>query len=109
MAIDALTISALIISVLVVLVALYLTVRARRDTEAKLRRVADQSALEHESPSARELCSALRELYPNTCPGLDYEVGDDGHGAYLRAWYAEHPRPSRKELEAVVARHRGQG
>lgn len=41
---------------------------------------------------------ALRYLFPNAVPLRDYEVRDDGAGAYIAVWRLEAPQPTTEEL-----------
>ena len=58
-----------------------------------------------------ELYHAIKELYPNAEPDVDFVLQDDGNGAYIREWRVKAedgspvPEPSREELEQAYRRY----
>jgi hypothetical protein len=95
---DSLTIAALIISVSVALYAVLSNRRVRRKSEERLRRVAQQNAFMNENPLARQLCMAIRERYPEACPGLDFLLDKDGDDVKLAEWDMDKPKPDAQQL-----------
>jgi hypothetical protein len=49
-----------------------------------------------------ELWKALKQLYPDAVPFVDYEIRDDGSGAYIAAWHLQAPQPTEAELAAAI-------
>jgi hypothetical protein len=47
------------------------------------------------------LFEAIQQLYPEARSGYDFEIRDDGSGAYLAVWRLPTPRPSRAILAAM--------
>jgi hypothetical protein len=51
-----------------------------------------------------EIWKALRHLYPQADPARDYEVRDDGTGAYIAAWRLPGQPPSAQQIaDAILA------
>jgi hypothetical protein len=50
-----------------------------------------------------ELWKALAHLYPTAQPLIDYELRDDGAGAYIARWSLSEPQPTPAQLEAASA------
>lgn len=111
MAVDALTVAAVLVSVLVLVAVVLVMRRAARQTEQKLRSVAEQSVLISSDHPTHELCEALRELYPDACPGLDYLLArePDGTGAYIKEWNLTVPRPTGEQIERALSQLKSRG
>lgn len=111
MIIDTFAISAILIGILVI-VAIVLTIRSSgRDTAAEVQRLRDQvEKMEREtllpSHASREMCCAIRSIYPHALHGIDYQLGDDGNGPYIKEWLLEHPIPEPHHIEAAIGQYR---
>lgn len=101
---DALSIAAIVISVVVAVVLLVTVHRSNERMLQRLRRVAEQSALMSPDHSTRELCTALRRMYPDTCPGIDYIVAENAAGPYIKEWYLDRPQPTSEQLHQALNR-----
>ena len=94
MAIDALSIAAIIVSLVVAIAVFWISTRFGRELERKLRRLARQQALLLDNVEARELCRMVREQYPEACAGLDFMIEMDDTGRpRLAAWHLDAPKP----------------
>ncbi len=47
------------------------------------------------------IATALKYLFPNANPLRDYEVRDDGAGAYIAAWHLAQEQPTPAELQTA--------
>lgn len=47
------------------------------------------------------LANALRYLFPNASPLRDYEIRDEGAGAYIAVWNLQAAQPTEAELQAA--------
>jgi hypothetical protein len=47
------------------------------------------------------LAHAIRHLFPNADPQRDYELRDDGAGAFIARWNLPNPQPTPAELIAA--------
>lgn len=99
---DVATISAIVLS-LGILVFLIFTVRAtEKRLDARMRHVAQQSALIGSNDLARDLCKVIREHYPRACPGLDFTIEEDERGVHISAWYLPGPQPAERRRDDDV-------
>lgn len=48
-----------------------------------------------------QLYKALKYLFPAAIPRIDYEIRDDGEGAYIADWNLPAPQPTPAELQAA--------
>ena len=101
-AVDALTIAALIVSLLTVIALIVVTRKMNRDYQSRLRCAVRQLQKLHADPALRDLCSAIQSRYPDLCAGIDYELDTDGKSAHIRNWMNAHPEPSREEVNALL-------
>ncbi len=100
MAIDALSIAAIIVSLVVVAVVFVLATRFNRELDRKLRKLARNQEVLLNSPEARELCKAIRAQYPEACPGLDFVVdqSEDADLPRIVEWRLDRPKPDERQL-----------
>ncbi|MEN8174811.1 MAG: XkdW family protein [Pseudomonadota bacterium] len=57
------------------------------------------------SHASREMCCAIRRIYPHALHGVDYQLGDEGEGPYIKEWFLEHPVPEPHHLDDAIAAH----
>lgn len=58
-------------------------------------------------PTVGQLCLAVRSIYPESYPGIDYVIADEGNGAYIKDWFLNRPKPTDDDLaRALRARQR---
>lgn len=74
-----------------------------RNLERQLRRVSKQNPIPSEE--ARHLCCAIRRIHPNAQAGLDYQLGDDGDGPYIREWLMPVPQPGHDVIAKALDEH----
>jgi siroheme synthase (precorrin-2 oxidase/ferrochelatase) len=99
MAIDALSIAAILVSLLVIVVVFVIATRFNRDLDRKLRKLARNQEVLLNSAEARELCKAIRAQYPQACPGLDFSVDQEGSDLpRIVEWRLDGPKPDEREL-----------
>jgi hypothetical protein len=86
----------------------------RREYRQKIAELARRMDELHQTQAAhglhphefRELCCAIHDMHPQALHGVDYHIGDDGDGPYIREWYFEAPQPDEDTLKAAIAKHR---
>ena len=111
MYIDAFSIAAILISMLVIF-AIVLTVRSgQQKTVDEVQRLRDQINLMEQhvalpSHASREMCCAIRRIYPQALHGVDFQLADDGDGPYIKEWLLEHPLPEPDHLEQAIGEYR---
>ncbi len=107
MAIDALSIAAIIVSLIVAVAVYWLATNFNRQLDRKLRRLAKHQEALLNSAEARELCRLIRDQYPNACAGLDFTV-EAGEAGFPRIaeWRLDGPKPSE---EALLQRTKASG
>jgi len=106
MYLDTLTISGLALA-LVIIVGFFILLlshnKANRERflqlEEQLAEAPSQSLIPSED--ARHLCCAIRRIYPSANVGLDFHVGDDGDGPYIREWMTPLPKPSEHHMSLL--------
>lgn len=108
MSIDTFTLSALAVVTAVIVALAWGGFRSRKADRAamdELRGRLDSVSAVSATPSdaARELCIALRCLYPAMQAGVDFSVSDSGDGATIREWPDALPKPSDAELAKALA------
>ena len=114
MAIDSLTIYAIIAAIAAFIAMAIAHTNGRREYRQKLAELAKRMDELHQGQTPhglhtrefRELCCAIRQLYPQALHGVDYHIGDDGDGPYIREWYFEAAQPDDKTLKSAIQRHR---
>lgn len=50
-----------------------------------------------------EIWKGLAQLFPAARPFIDYEIRDDGDGAYIASWHLPDPQPTEEQLTAAIA------
>ena len=110
MYIDALSIAAILMTVLLV-VAIVLMIRGQQKTAGEVDRLRAQIDLMEQhvalpSHASREMCCAIRRIYPNALHGVDYQLADDGEGPYIKEWLLEHPIPEPHHIEHAISEYR---
>lgn len=116
MAIDSLTFYALGMVIVAFAAMIFAHSNGRREYRQKIAELARRMDELHQTQSShglhtrefRELCCAIRELHPQALHGVDYHIGDDGDGPYIREWYFEAPKPDEDTLREAIERHRAQ-
>lgn len=108
--VDNFTLVAFVVSVLLffsVVVLALRTSRTNRATIGELERRLETVSAHNPLPtdSARHLCCAIRRLHPNAQVGLDFHLGDDGEGAYIREWLMPVPEPDVDRLQQALEDH----
>ena len=99
MAIDALSIAAIIVSLIVVVVVYWAATKFNRELDRKLRLLARHQEALLNSHEARELCKAIRAQYPDACPGLDFTIeADQTDLPHIAEWRLDAPKPDEKAL-----------
>jgi len=114
MHVDSLTIAAIVVGFLALFVLIIAHTNGRREYRQKIAELARRMDALHETQAAhglhphefRELCCAIHELYPQALHGVDYHIGDDGDGPYIREWYFEMPQPDDVTLKTTIEKHR---
>ena len=112
MAIDSLTIAAVVGALLAGGFVLFLQGSRHRRTQAQVHHLQQQLQRLHERPdlptrASRELCCAIRRIYPQALPGVDYRLGDEGDGPYIKAWLMpDAPCPQDQDLAQALDKHR---
>ncbi|HEY5733200.1 MAG TPA: XkdW family protein [Gammaproteobacteria bacterium] len=114
MNIDSFTISAIVVGFLALFAMAMAHQSGRREYRRKIAELArrmdamhqGQSASGLHTPEFRELCCAIRSLYPQALHGVDYHIGDDGDGPYIREWFFEAPKPDENTLKDLIEKHR---
>jgi hypothetical protein len=114
MAIDSLTLYAIgmvVVAFIAMVIAHQNGKKEYRQKIAELARRVDtlhqgQSVSGLHTPEYRELCCAIRSLYPQALHGVDFHIGDDGNGPYIREWFYEAPKPDEATLKAAIKKHR---
>ncbi|MCG6966682.1 MAG: XkdW family protein [Chromatiaceae bacterium] len=111
MYLDSFSIAAILISMLAVL-ATVLTVRSgHQKTIGEVQRLRDQITMMEQhvalpSHASREMCCAIRHIYPHALHGVDFQLADDGEGPYIKEWLLEHPLPEAGHLEQAIGEYR---
>lgn len=111
MYLDTVSVAGIVLTLLIIaaFVALLLS-RSKSDRERihELQMRLDEGPTHELIPSedARHLCCAIRRIYPSATVGLDFHVGDDGDGPYIREWLTPLPEPTDHQIqEALVLHH----
>jgi len=107
MSIDAFTLSALAVVLFVIVVLGWALTRSRsidRDTITQLQQQLEgvSSGALVPSTAARELCRAIRCLYPSAQSGVDFSVADAGDGTYIREWELPVAQPDTARLQQAM-------
>ena len=111
MYLDTFSISAIVVSMLAI-VTIVLTVRSGQNkTIGEVERLRDELAVLQKhvalpSHASREMCCAIRHIYPQAMHGVDYQLADDGEGPYIKEWLLEHPLPEPDHLEQAIGEYR---
>jgi hypothetical protein len=114
MHVDSLTISAIVIGFLALFAMMVAHANGRKEYRRKIAELARRMDTLHETQAAtslhphefRELCCAIHDIYPQVIHGVDYQIGDDGDGPYIREWLYEGPQPDTETLKEVIQQHR---
>ena len=107
MSIDTFTLSAMAVVLLVLVALVWAVLRAGRVDRETLDQLQNQlhdvsSATGGPSSAARELCRAIRCLYPNALNGVDFSVLDGDDGAYIAEWELPVSRPDKAQLQQAM-------
>ena len=107
MNVDTFTISALAVVWFVIVVLVWAGLRARKTDRATIDQLRNQlddvsSGSVVPSAAARELCRAIRCLYPAAQAGVDFSVADGGDGPYIREWSLLVPQPDDAKLQQAI-------
>lgn len=111
MSFDTFTMSAFGVVALAFAFIIWLQNRAHKESRSRINELESQiDRLHGPSPlpshASRELCCAVRRLYPDAMHGVDFQVADDGEGPYIVAWLMEHPQPEPHEISRAIDEHR---
>lgn len=111
MSFDTFTLSAFGVVALAFIFIIWLQNRAQKESRQRISELENQIDRLHgptalPSHASRELCCAVRRLYPDAMHGVDFQVADDGDGPYIATWLLEHPRPEPEALSRAIAEHR---
>lgn len=114
MNIDGLSIAAIVMVLVAFGGMIAAHISGRREYQRKIAALSKRMDTLHQTqnvsglhtPEFRELCCVIREMYPQALHGVDYHIGDDGEGPFIREWYYDAPQPDEETLRTAILRHR---
>ena len=105
MNVDTFTLSALAVVLFVIVVLGWALSRARKADRASIEQLRNQlDGVSGAAPTAaaRELCRAIRCLYPSAQSGVDFNVADGTDGAFISEWELPVPQPDDASLQQAM-------
>ncbi|MGB0713263.1 MAG: XkdW family protein [Gammaproteobacteria bacterium] len=112
MAIDSLTIAAIVGALGAAGVMIFLQSQKDKATAQRMELLHKEIRRMHDAPhlpthASRELCCAIRRIYPEAVHGVDYQLADEGEGPYIKEWLMEKvPEPEIEHLAEAINDHR---
>jgi len=107
MNIDFFTLSAVAVVLFVLVVVIWGWLRARKSDQETLEQFRSQlrdvsSGAVIPSTGARQLCRAVRCMYPAAQVGVDFSVADGETGPFIREWSLLVPQPDDARLQKAI-------
>lgn len=84
---------------------LYFVWKESTKMRQQLLEVTEQHTLLNTNKHARELCHAVRRLYPSAMAGIDYLIKKDGPDKlpYIAEWRSSKPQPTREQMDNALS------
>lgn len=113
MYVDALTVGALVLIGSVIAIMYGASRKSQAEAQKRIEelegRVSNISATAFRpTKSMRELCIAVHRLFPNAVAWVDFQIVDEGNGAFLSEWFLPAPKPSADQLRAALADYKAE-